>query len=87
MLFVLVVGPFYSAQFQPLHALFVVKWLSGQSSCVFGYAECMMRKCKREEGYINTVIDGTYDVGVSDPVLAGIITGAGVLALLLRRWL
>jgi hypothetical protein len=79
-------GPFISLQFLPLNWLFVMKWMTSNSSCIYGYTECKLRGCKRNEGYINQVIDGVYQKGIDDPLFAGTIAGLGMLALLSFFW-
>ena len=62
-----ILGPLLSKEMVFFSFLFVLKWIMGRSSCVFGLAECKIRGCERRSGYINKFIDGTYDLGVENP--------------------
>ena len=64
-----ILGPFIDLSLLAVSALFMLKWITGESSCVFGLAECSLRQVPRSEGIINTVVDGTYECGVRSPML------------------
>ena len=79
---VILLGPFVDIGFLALSFLFLSKWLTGISSCVFGLLECKARGVPRDEGYINRVIDGVYTWGARDPILPMVTAAVAVMAVL-----
>ena len=79
---VVVLGPLFSTAFVSLSILFLLKWLSGKSDCVYGYMECKMRGVPRHAGILNNMVDGVYHLGVRDPMLPVLTATIMVFAML-----
>lgn len=68
-LFYLVAAPliFYKTGFESvmfvLGLLFLCKWIGGLHNCTFGYLECKIRGCHRNNGWINHFVSGVYEGG------------------------
>ena len=69
--------PLYSILCVPVALLFLMKWMTGVSNCIYGYMECKLRGVPRDQGYLNTIVDGVYAYGNKDmflPMAIGAIT-------------
>jgi len=69
--------PLYSILCVPVALLFLMKWMTGVSNCIYGYMECKLRGVPRDQGYLNTIVDGVYAYGNKDmflPMAVGAIT-------------
>ena len=77
-----IVGPLLDPGMIAFAFLFVCKWLTGVSSCVFGYMECKIRQVDRSDGFINSMVDGVFAAGARDPILPILATTMATIAIL-----
>ena len=53
----------FDHDFSAFASLFwLMKWITDYDKCTFSYVECKLRKVKREEGYINYIMEEVRSV-------------------------
>ncbi len=72
-------GTVYQSILLGLSVLFLLKWMFGVSNCTYGYLECRLRQCSRNNGWINHFVQGVYQGGESlGPVYIGMVASAAM---------
>lgn len=63
--------------------LFLFKWFVGVWECTYGYLECKIRCCAKEQGIINHVVKGIYEGGlILGPVYMGIVAAVTAMSVM-----
>lgn len=61
-------------------AFFLIKWVTDYRKCTFSYVEVKLRGVKKEEGYLNYLLDSIIDVNkCSDRYFWYVVYGAVLL--------